>query len=231
MRNMKKISEKFEFSLDGRQISLLFFLIVLLIGLSFSIGVMYGKGLKKIEKPELAVQQEKPAEVLPESEQAKVEQPASSQPGTDVSGKAETYTFYESLSKETPPPGIEPTTEKQKEVLLPPVSEGGEQGNERVPQVHTKIDEQKEKKESEKTIATTTKGEYSVQVVAYNDRDRARSMVKRLKSKGFNAFIEEGKSDGKRIFRVKIGYFNTKEDAEMVKKELKKMGLNSFVTK
>ncbi len=231
MRNMRRISEKFEFSLDGRQISLLFFLIVLLIGLSFSIGVMYGRGLKKIEKPDLAVQEEKPLEILAESEQAKVQQPGSAQPGTDLPAKTDTYTFYESLSKETPPPGIEPGVEEQKEVLLPPSSEGAEQSKETVPPVETKREEQKEKKESEKTITTATKGEYSVQVVAYNDRERARSMVKRLKSKGFNAFIEEGKSGGKRIFRVKIGYFNTKEDAERVTKELKKMGLNGFITR
>lgn len=219
MRNMRRISEKFEFSLDGMQISLLFFLIVILIGLSFSVGVMYGRGLRKIEKPELAVQEEKPQEVLAESKQESNVQPPQT---TD-------YTFYESLTKETPPPGIEPGTETQGEVIVPPPAEEPKQTQEATPPVEMK---KEENKESEKTIKSSSRGEYSIQLIAYNDREKARRMVKRLKSKGFSAFIEEGKSGGKRIFRVKIGYYDTKEDAEVVARELKKKeGLTGFITK
>lgn len=233
MRNMRRISEKFEFSLDGRQISLFFFLIVLLIGLSFSVGVMYGRGLRKIEKPKLVAQQEKPEEVLSESEQApNVQQPPSNQTGSTEAGKTDNYTFYESLTKETPPPGIVPGTEKQKEVIVPPPVEEPKIAQETIPPAETKKDEKKEKKEFEKVIKSSGKGEYSIQVVAYNDRDKARTMVKRLKSKGFSAFVEEGKSGGKKVFRVKIGYYNTRDDAEKIARELKrKEGLTGFITK
>jgi cell division septation protein DedD len=229
MRNMRRINEKFEFSLDGRQISLLFFLIVLLIGLSFSIGVMYGRGLRKIEKPAIVAQQEKPEKVLPVPEQEQnVEQPPSTPSVAATPGKSENYTFYESLTKETPPPGIEPAGEKQKEVVLPSPSDAEEKTKAVIPQVEMK----KETKESKETVKPSSKGEYSIQVIAYNDRDKARSMVKKLKTKGFNAFIEEGKAGGKKIFRVKIGYYDTREEAEGVARELKKKeGLTGFITK
>lgn len=233
MRNMRRINEKFEFSLDGRQVSLLFFLIVLLIGLSFSIGVMYGRGLRKIEKPNLVAQGEKPENVLSGAVQAPVTQPSlSSQAGPAEAGKTDNYTFYESLTKETPPPGIESETEKQKEVVVPAPVEKTVITQETMPPPEKQKEEKKEKKETEELIKSVSKGEYSIQVVAYNDREKARAMVKRLKSQGFSAFIEEGKSGDKKVFRVKIGYYNTRDDAERAAKELKKkVGLTGFITR
>lgn len=220
MRNMRRISEKYEFTLDGRQISLIFFLIVLLIGLSFSIGVMYGKGLRKIEKPEIVVQEERTPEPLVPPDSVATTQPAQGGSETrQVEEKKEDYTFYNTLTEKTPPPGIEGKTEETKEVVIPPPVEEQKSVEEKPKQEETKKKEQ-------------TKGEYAIQVIAYNDRDKARSMVKKLNSKGFNAFIEEGKSGNKRIFRVKIGYYTTKEEAERAIKELKKReNLTGFITK
>jgi len=225
MRNIRRIREKFEFSLDGRQVSLLFFLIILLIGLSFSIGVMYGKGLRKIEKPEISVKEEQPPAVVVEPAQPAPE----SQPGSVVkeesSGKE--YTFYDALTKETPPPGIEGGTKEQSGVVIPPPEE-------KKPVEEKVMPEQKtpEAPPVSSEVSAMSKGEYAIQVVAYNDREKARSMVKKLKSRGFNAFVEEGRAGGKRVFRVKIGYYKTRDDAEKAVKELKKKeGITGFITK
>lgn len=219
MRNLRRISEKYEFSLDGKQISLIFFLIVLLIGLSFSIGVMYGKGLKKIEKPEIIGKEEKPLEpILPPDNVVQVQPPKIIE-GQQSEVNKEDYTFYKTLTEKTSPPGIEGEGEKPKEVTIPP------------PEITDKpVQEKIQKKEEIKQKEELT-GEYAIQVVAYNDREKARAMVKRLKSEGFNAFVEEGKSGNKRIFRVKIGYYRTREAAEKVLKELKKENLAGFITK
>lgn len=233
MRNIKRITEKYEFSLDAKQISLLFFLLILLIGLSFSVGVMYGRGLKKIEKPEIVQGVEKPPEVLAEQKESQGGKESGSEKGAEPT-RGDNYTFYNTLTTDTPPPGIAQTQEPQKSVVIPPPEEATlpEKKSESVTGPGKETLEERVPKPASEEVKTETAGEYVVQVVAYNERERARSMVKKLKSQGFNAFIEEGRSRGRRVFRVKIGYFKNRTEAEKALKELKKKnGINGMITK
>ncbi|HEY4715496.1 MAG TPA: SPOR domain-containing protein [bacterium] len=230
MRNIKNIRDKFEFSLDARQISVLFFLSVLVMGLIFTIGVMYGKGLKKVEMPDIAdVQKSGTAEV---NDVLRKTQEGAQVPQGGAKQEKE-YTFYETLQKGVPPPGIQPSEETQKQ---PSVVIDGQEKQQKPeikedsgPKELSGIEKVQEKKEAVKPKST---GIYVVQVVAYNDREKSRAMVKKLKSKGYKAFVEEGTIKGKRIFRVKVGYFDAREEAEKAAANINKNeGLSTLVTR
>ncbi len=63
----------------------------------------------------------------------------------------------------------------------------------------------------------------AIQVAAFRDRDFAEDLVKKLKSKGFSAYLVSGKSPGKAAWhKVRIGPFNNKEEVETALEGLEK---------
>ena len=61
---------------------------------------------------------------------------------------------------------------------------------------------------------------YSFQVSSWKNKSKAEREVKRLKTKGQNAFITEGTLRGVKWYRVRIGYFNSLEETEEYKRKI-----------
>ena len=61
---------------------------------------------------------------------------------------------------------------------------------------------------------------YTVQVAAVDARGEADTLARRLSGKGYDAYVEQQKGNGK--FRIRVGSFKTRRDAQLVADRLKK---------
>lgn len=61
---------------------------------------------------------------------------------------------------------------------------------------------------------------YTVQVAAVDGRAEADTMARRLSGKGYDAYVEQQKGNGK--FRIRVGSFKTRRDAQLIADRLKK---------
>ncbi len=62
-------------------------------------------------------------------------------------------------------------------------------------------------------VATRKKGKFTVQAMAFKDRTRALSLMRRLTNAGLDARIEMKTVNNTHLFLVQVGYFPTREDA------------------
>ena len=74
---------------------------------------------------------------------------------------------------------------------------------------------------------STTTGLYKVQVGAYAEKENAEAMVKRVKSKGFEAFAYQS---GK-VYKVQAGAFKDEKNAETLACKLAKSEFDTYVYK
>ena len=97
-----------------------------------------------------------------------------------------------------------------KEASLPPKSK----------QAASKQSQQLEKKETAASSANT-KLRYTVQTASYPERQLAQDEVRRLKKRGFAAFIISSELSGKGVWhRVRLGSFSNKAAAEKLQKTI-----------
>lgn len=86
----------------------------------------------------------------------------------------------------------------------------------------------------ETVIASASGGSvrYTVQIGSYPDRDMAEEEMKRMKKRGYAAFLTASELPEKGTwYRVRLGSFTNKASAEKLAKELRaKEGLSPFVT-
>lgn len=74
-------------------------------------------------------------------------------------------------------------------------------------------------------LAPNPKGLYKVQTGAFSDQKNANSLVARLKSNGYNSFIN--RDDG--LFKVQVGAFADRKNADQLAARLKADGYSSFI--
>ena len=67
---------------------------------------------------------------------------------------------------------------------------------------------------------------YGVQIAAYETREQANAVVKRMNKRGLSAHVD---GDSK-PYRVRIGRYETRKEAEAALARLKKQGQKGFVT-
>ena len=72
--------------------------------------------------------------------------------------------------------------------------------------------------------ASGAKSGYVVQIAALNSRSEADAMVKRLSSKGYEAFVQAPAEKAPAVFRVRVGNYPTRSEAETVAARLQKEG-------
>ena len=77
------------------------------------------------------------------------------------------------------------------------------------------------------TKPSATTGLYKVQVGAYAEKENAESMVKKVKSKGFDAFAYQSGN----IYKVQAGAFKDEKNAEALASKLAKSGFDTYVHK
>jgi DedD protein len=73
---------------------------------------------------------------------------------------------------------------------------------------------------------------YCVQVASLESESKAEQMTKRLRNRGYSAFVSKTQHQGKELFRVRCGLFATQGEAERLKGVLiQKEKLQGFVVK
>jgi len=61
---------------------------------------------------------------------------------------------------------------------------------------------------------------WSVQVNAFAREENARSLVKTIKNKGYDAFVISPKIDGRTWYRVRVGQFASQKEAKQLLRTL-----------
>jgi cell division septation protein DedD len=69
---------------------------------------------------------------------------------------------------------------------------------------------------------TGAKGDWSVQVSATRDPRTADSVLKRLRGKGYDAFVLKVRRRGETFYRVRVGHYGTLEEAQQVVSRLRR---------
>ncbi|WP_307257940.1 N-acetylmuramoyl-L-alanine amidase [Oikeobacillus pervagus] len=88
--------------------------------------------------------------------------------------------------------------------------------------------QKKENQPESPTAPPTQTSYYRVQVGAFHNKENALSLVKKLKEKGFEAYIPE-KTSASNLYQVQAGAFYNKENAQDLVDQLKKIGIESFI--
>lgn len=202
----------------------------------FLLGILIGRG---IEERKLLKKQE-PLAKIPV-------QPSSRGSGTapGVSAKEE-ITFYDTLTKAhggeqkarvEPPKKVKPveTTIKPPAKETKPVPAGKtdvaakkvkeKAGTEKVasnPEVRKKAAAEKAHEAGEAQAQTTKEGVWAVQVNAYPHEQDAKDLAKKLKDKGYDAYVVSTEIKGITWYRVRVGRLATREEAQELQDLLKR---------
>jgi DedD protein len=88
------------------------------------------------------------------------------------------------------------------------------------------------KKETTSTHGSGSKLRYTIQIAAYQEKEMAEDDVKKMKTRGYAAFIISSTVPDKGTwYRVRLGSFPNKAAAEKLQKQLHaKEGISSFIT-
>jgi len=153
---------------------------------------------------------DKPESIEPEPEVTNIELPYST-----VEKKLErTQTIPEEViaryeRPEEKPPASAPATQKQEKPVV--VNQGKEK-----PTLEIKP-EVRPKKPAEKIEGST---QWAVQMGSFSSKENANRLVQRLKAQKILAYFEEVDSNGKMVYRVRVGPFDSKSKTEEMKQKL-----------
>jgi hypothetical protein len=229
MRDSHRLKEKYELSLDSRQIVTLTVTTLVVLGGVFVLGVVVGKKLanetQKLDQPaDILSAADRKTEALAQAEKA-----------------APALTFQEELTKKQAEPVPPPEPPKNVIVLKPiePVKVDEVQPPE--PDLRTTVLPETPKSEP---VATRTNdagglkeafgkvqkapegaadGSWTLQLSAYQDQGEAERFAAGLRDKGYAPYIVEASIAGKGTwFRVRMGRFGSKEAASTYLSDLKR---------
>ncbi len=89
----------------------------------------------------------------------------------------------------------------------------------------TKPVETVKKTEPKPQISADAKGDYTLQVSAHSDLEKARAIEGQLRNSGMQAYIVESMVNGVRYFRVRVGKFNSKSEAQTALTKVKSLSI------
>ncbi len=190
----------------SRQVIYFFLGFLILFVLTFSLGVILGKGLggsKVAKSPDVlrkeVVNPQKTSEPIIKEGLLLEQTPA---PVEGVKNKEELETAKTTEEKILPPAPIDEAikSEAKKEGAI--------------------------KKDMAAALAIETEGKYTIQIGAFQNEEIAKNIVEELKFKGYPAFIKTVEISGKGTWhRVRIGTFKTREEAKLYGDNLKSLEL------
>ncbi len=203
MRDVHKLKEKYELSLDTRQILTLTFVGIIALGGVFVLGVAVGKKLQAEEKST------QPADLLAQ---------------LDAKSADPKLTYQDELTKETPkppkpaPPAPVAEVVKPHEPVAPPPAPPAE--TPKVDPVPTRTVEHDagDLKEAiaraQKPVEATPDGNWTLQLSAYQDKAEADRFASDLRGRGYAPYVVEAVVAGKGTwYRVRMGRFPSKDAA------------------
>jgi len=235
MRDAHRMKEKFDLSLDNRQIVSLFIASIVVLGAVFVIGVVVGKKMavpptakptsdlltaldQKAAQMELArkdppltfqeeLTRRAPDPVVAEPEAPAVKPPAPVNPATHVVATAD-VSAAPTLAKALIPAAPKPLTSKLPEL------DGHVANTPVATRTAEKDDLHSAFARIEQAAAKNPSGAFSIQIAASQSRPDAEAKVARLKARGYAPYIVTADVPGKGIwFRVRVGSFPTREAA------------------
>lgn len=167
---------------------------VVILGLTFTLGLLVGRQWARPAPPSAASQIETPP--IPARRGGLVSAPAERAPqARQVQDK---LTFYHTL---TAPLAGTPVPSKTKQ-------------EEKVKQAGPRSDEPPRGPEAQQDAAREASSSWSVQVAAFKSRSQADGVQKQLAEAGFNAYVTAVSThDGQMRYRVRVGSFRTREEA------------------
>jgi DedD protein len=244
MRDTHKLKEKYELSLDNRQIVSITVASLVVLGGVFMLGVVVGKKLST-ETAEVKA----PADLLTQLDEK-------SKALEQVQAEDASLTFQDELTKKAPTlvagtPVVKPAeppkpveAPKPAEPVKPEPTAAAQPAPEPValpetpkPEpVPTRTHDAGLLKEAfgkmQKAPETAADGAWSIQLAAYQDRGEADRFAAGLRDKGYAPYIVEASVPGKGTwFRVRMGRFGTKDAAGRYLEDFKReTAMNAIVT-
>ena len=234
MRDVERLKDKVELSLDSRQIFFLFFGGAVAACLVFVLGVMIGRRLEGRERvgdraattaavdPLQALDElggdEAAAEAAPKTEAAAATAttPAKAETAKPPVKTTEAPKPVEPAKVEAPKPtAVEPVKpEAPKEAVAPPKAE-------------------KSETETKPTDATSKKARYTLQLSSFQAKAEAEAFAAKVSKGGYKPYITESDVPGKGLFyRVRIGGYGSQDEALEAKNAFEgAMGIIAYVTK
>lgn len=238
---MRDYEEKsyYEIQLDNKQLILVFLAGLVLCVLVFVLGVMVGKGQKEAEmasittarpEPQVAKSEPdiKPPQQAKQNLQAEEKVPPVSKPAVKgekpqkkeaaaPSSKArsatakEEYSFYDLDKKDTQANAdLEKPAAKPAPASKPAVSQ--------------------KPAATEKTDQSSNGIAYTVQIMATASKEKADAQVTSLRARGYKPFLDEFKTQGGVVYKVRVGKFNDSAGARELAARLKQdMKLETWV--
>jgi len=218
VRDVHKLKEKYELSLDTRQILTLTFVGVIALGGVFVLGVAVGKKLAAEDKGS------QPIDLLAQLDAKSPPEPK--------------LTYQDELTKEAPKPKPPPPAEEPKPPPPPTPAPGPAPVPEPEVAVPTRTVERDagDLKEAiaraQKPAEATPDGSWTLQLSAYQDKAEADRFAADLRGKGYAPYVVEANVTGKGTwYRVRMGRFATKDAAGRYLNDFQReTSIQAFVT-
>jgi DedD protein len=245
MRDAHLLKEKVQVSLDNRQVASLVVSCLVILGLTFGIGVVVGRKLAPPPATEV------PRDVLAEVDQ-KAKEPAFD-PAKELTYRQELTKAVEPSSK--PAPKVEavrapetparaaapakPAVEEKQASEQPAAAKTDDPGAEETPETTTAnaaiggaFDRARLLPDKPKSASPVPAGAFAIQVSASQDKTEADGVVQKLRSVGYAPYVVDVTLPGKgRWYRVRLGHFGGKAEAEKYLKDFKReTRLDAIVT-
>ena len=231
MRDDHRIKDKYELSLDNRQIVTFFVASIAVLGTVFVLGVVVGKRLAG------APAHSSPADLLSALDQKAA---AMEQVKTSPAPQAR-LTFQDELTKKVSEPASGPTKEPEpakaevKEATTTVTTAPPPQPSVSDPAPPSReLPKQEPPREKlKKAIAAVEKGPaFTLQLSATQARDEADRFAAKLRSQGYQPYVVESDlKDRGRWFRVRMGKFATREAAAKFREDFRReTKIDAFVT-
>ena len=227
MRNTRGGRERFDVSLESRQVAMLFVLSLVILTLVFALGIIVGRGMTHPSGMQADVREAEVAsrpQVLPE--EIPEEGPDTPKPAPPAEPAAPTLRFFEdgqeSPAREAPVRTRTPSAQE---------TQAAEKPAEPKPTPQTATPTTPQPSPTQPAAESGAKP-YTIQVSAFQDQAQADRMVQRLKSKNYDAYVVKATIPGRGVwYRVRIGQYAQREEAERVAAVLKsREGIATYVT-
>ena len=184
----------------------------------FFLGMLVGQGMeeRKIVKPA------EPVMKIPI-------RPTQGSNSASAAAKEE-ITFYDTLTR--PAPAQARSEEEPREPKKPEKNAKAESRENRLParQEVASVAKRAEDKPAPagskprpvEADAKESRRPWTVQVNAFPDEKSAKTLVDRLRDKGYNAYLSESRIQGRVWYRVRVGRFESRDEAEKTQESLKR---------
>jgi cell division septation protein DedD len=220
-----------EIQLNGKQLVFLFMAATVVSVVIFLCGVLVGRGVRAERGASRDVASLSDVPMADLTAAASAAEPAESDPrvATPPAAAVDDLTYFNRLEKP------QPTTEELKPPSSPqPAARGAQNASASAPAAaapkaaatpsSSTRQAPSQAASTIQPISSQAEPAFVVQLAALNSRGEADAMVRRLASRGYEAYVQPPANGAPAIFRVRVGNYPTRREAETVAAKLEKEG-------